>query len=79
MQNIGQNIDTLTIKSHTCDENGAHLKNFFLKFIGELEKQIIIKKTVEVGQLNKIFLLFTMLHFIKKIKEKHLQISSSKS
>ena len=25
-------------------------KNFFLAFIDELEKQIIIKKTVEVGQ-----------------------------
>ena len=31
-------------KSHTCEEGGAHL-SFFLAFIDELEKQIIIKKT----------------------------------
>ena len=36
-------------KSHTRGEGGAHL-NFFLAFIDELEKQIFIKKTVEVGQ-----------------------------
>ena len=38
---------------------------FFLAFIDELEKQIIIRKTVE------IILIFTMLHFSKKYKEKH--------
>ena len=32
-------------------------QNFFLAFIDELEKQIIIRKTVE------IILIFTMLHF----------------
>ena len=36
-------------KPHTRGEGGAHL-NFFLAFIDELEKQIFIKKTVEVGQ-----------------------------
>ena len=35
-------------KSHTCEEGTP--QNFFLVFIDELEKQIIIKKTVEVGQ-----------------------------
>ena len=37
-------------KSHTCEEDRAHLRNFFLAFIDELEKQIIIKKTVKVNQ-----------------------------
>ena len=35
-----------TKKSHTCEE----AQNFFLTFIDELEKHIIIKKTVDVGQ-----------------------------
>ena len=48
-------------------------QNFFLAFIGELEKQIIIKKNCWSGAIkNKIILIFTMLHFYKKIKEKHL-------
>ena len=34
-------------KSHTCEEGGARLR---MAFIDELEKQIIIKKTVEGGQ-----------------------------
>ena len=36
-------------KSHTYKEGGTQL-NFFLAFIDELEKQLFIKKTVEVGQ-----------------------------
>ena len=37
-------------KSHTCVNGGGTPQNFFLTFIDELEKQIIIKKTAEVGQ-----------------------------
>ena len=38
-------------KIHKCEEGGAHLKCFFLfGFIDELEKQLFIKKTAEVGQ-----------------------------
>ena len=37
-------------KSHTWEEGGGTPQNFCLAFIDELEKQIIIKKTVEVGQ-----------------------------
>ena len=36
------------IKNHTCEEGGVHLR--FFAFIDELEKQIIVKKSVEVGQ-----------------------------
>ena len=39
----------LEIKSHTSEEDGAHLK-ICLTFIDKLEKQLLIKKTVEVGQ-----------------------------
>ena len=39
----------LEIKSHTCEEDGAHLK-ICLTFIDKLEKQLLVKKTVEVGQ-----------------------------
>ena len=31
-------------------KEGGHTSEFHLAFINELEKQIIIKKTVEVGQ-----------------------------
>ena len=44
------NSKTSMKKSHTCEEGGVHLRFFFLTFIDELEKQIIITKTVEVGQ-----------------------------
>ena len=37
-------------KSGTWEEGGGTPQNFCLAFIDELEKQIIIKKTVEVGQ-----------------------------
>ena len=36
-------------KSHTCEEGGAHLRIFFLVFIDEFEKQLFVKKSVEVG------------------------------
>ena len=37
-------------KSHTCKEGGAHFKISVFTFIDELEKQLFIKKTVEVDQ-----------------------------
>ena len=44
-------INILRKKMHKCEEGGAHLKCFFLfGFIDELEKQLFIKKTAEVGQ-----------------------------
>ena len=40
-------------------------QNFFLAFIDELDKQIIIKKTVEVGQLQNDFNIYNVF-FLKK-------------
>ena len=37
-------------QSRTWEEGGRTPQNFCLAFIDELEKKIIIKKTVEVGQ-----------------------------
>ena len=37
-------------KSHKCEESGGTPQNFCLAFIDELEKQLFIKKTVEVDQ-----------------------------
>ena len=37
-------------KPQICEEGGAHLTICVLAFIDELEKQIILKKTAEVGQ-----------------------------
>ena len=55
-------------KNHTHVKKVGTPQNFFLAFIDELEKQIIIKKTVK----NKIVSIFTMLHFLKKYKGKNL-------
>ena len=38
------------LKNHIHVKKVGHTSNFFLAFIDETEKQIIIKKTVEVGQ-----------------------------
>ena len=54
-------------------------QTFFLTFIHELEKQIILKKLLNWANKKQIILIFTMLQFLKKYKEKHLQISLSKS
>ena len=57
-------------KLHTCEESRAHLRIYFLAFIDELEKEIIIKKIVKVDQ-KKINIYNVA--FLKKIyKEKHL-------
>ena len=63
---------THTKKNHTHVKKVGHNSEFLLAFIDELKKQIFIKKTVEVDNKNKIILIFTMLHFLKKYKEKHL-------
>ena len=45
-------------------------QNFFLAFIDELEKQLLIKKTVDVNKKQqKQKNIFTMLHFLKKKKK----------
>ena len=71
-------------KSHTCKEGGSTPHNFFLAFIDELEKPIIIKKNCWSGSIKTdiqciqftmyTILIFTMLHLKKKKnknKEKH--------
>ena len=41
-------------------------------------KNKLLKKLLKWANKNKVILIFTMLHFLKKYKEKHLQISLSK-
>ena len=36
------------IKNYTCEEGGVHLRIF--AYIDELEKQTIVKKSVDLGQ-----------------------------
>ena len=61
--------DYILEKSYTCEEGGAHLRiSFWHLGIDELEKQIIIKKTVEVGQLKQnSFNIYNITFFKKKI------------
>ena len=46
---ISQNKNKIQ-KSHTYEEGGGKPQNFFLAFIDKLEKEIIVKKTIEVDQ-----------------------------
>ena len=51
----------------SCGRRWGTPQNCYLAFIEELEKQLFIKKTVEVAQKNNIkLLIFTMLYFLKK-------------
>ena len=50
----------------------GHTSEFFLAFVDELEKQIIIKKTVELGQQKQNNFNIYNVAFFKKYKEKHL-------
>ena len=51
LEDIRKKLVNISKKTHThVKKVRAHLKNFFLAFIDELEKQIIVKRTVEVGQ-----------------------------
>ena len=56
-KNVYWNVMFEMFRKLTSQEKITHMwrrwgtpQNFFLAFINELEKQIIIKKTVEVGQ-----------------------------
>ena len=41
-------------KSHTCEEGGAHLRISFWHSLMNLKKKLLLKKTVKVGNKNKI-------------------------
>ena len=56
-------------KYHTHGKKVGTTQNFFLAFIDELEKPIIIKKLLKRPIKNKIILIFTMLHFFLNIKK----------
>ena len=64
-------------KSHTwLWRRWGTLQNFCLTFTDELEKQLFIKKNCWSGPTkNSRIIIFTTLHFFKKNKEKHLDIS----
>ena len=51
-------------------QKGGTPQNFCLAFIDELEKQLFIKKTIEVGPIKNVrILIFAMLHFLKKYRK----------
>ena len=58
------------LKNHTHVKSWGTPQNFFFAFIDELEKQIIIKDCWRGPIKNKIILVFTMLYFCKKNKER---------
>ena len=54
-------------KSHTCGESGAHLRISFWYLLMNLKNKLLLKKLLKWANKNKIILIFTMLHFFKKI------------
>ena len=56
-------------KSHTCEEGGAHLIISFWNLLMNLKNKLL-KKLLKWANKNKIILIFTMLHFLKKIERK---------
>ena len=56
-------------KWHTCEEDGAHLRISFLHLLINLKNNYLFKKLLS-GLIKKVrILIFTMLHFPKKIKK----------
>ena len=55
-------------KSHTCEEAGAHLRISFWNLLMNLKNKLL-KKLFKWANKNKIILIFTMMHFLKKYKE----------
>ena len=69
----------LKIKSHTC-EAMAYLRISFWYLQMNLKNKYLFKKLLKLANKKQKNLIFTMLHFLKKNnKEKHLEISLSKS
>ena len=55
---------------HKYEEGRANLKNFYLAFTDELEKQLIIKKTVEVSNKKcKNFNIYNVVLFLEKYRK----------
>ena len=59
-------------KSHTCEEGGAHLENLFCIYWWTWKTNNYSENCWSGPIKNKLILIFTMLHFFKKIKKKHL-------
>ena len=68
-----------TLKNHTHAKKVGHTSEFLFGIYWSIWKTNNYLKNSWSGWIkNKIILMFTMLHFKKKYKEKHLQISLSK-
>ena len=52
-------------KSHTC-EGGAHLRISFWHLLMNLKNKLLLKKLLKWANENKIILIVTLLHFLKK-------------
>ena len=55
-------------KSHTCEESGTH----FWHLLMNLKNKLSLKNFWSGSTKNKIILVFSMTHFFKNNKEKHL-------
>ena len=67
-------------KNHThMKKVGVNLRISFWHLLINLKNKLLLKKLLKWTNKNKIILIFTMLHFLKKYKEKCLYISLWKS
>ena len=55
-------------KKHTCKEGGAHLRISFW-YLLNLKNKWLLEKLLKWVNKKQIILIFTMLHFLKKIKK----------
>ena len=61
--------------SHTCEVGGAHLRISAWHLLMNLKNNSLLNNCRSGTIKNVRILIFTMLHFLKKNKEKHLEIS----
>ena len=61
-------------KSHKCEEGGAHLRVFVWHLLMNLKNNYLLKNCWSEPLKNVRILIFTML-YLKKNKEKHVEIS----
>ena len=59
----------LLYKKYTCEEGGAHLRISFWHLLMNLWNKYLLESCWSAPIKNKIILIFTMLHFFKKIKK----------
>ena len=76
MKNYRKKNCNMNIKNDTHVKKVGNTSEFLFWNLLMNLKNKLLKKLVKWAHKNKIILMFTMLHFLKRYMEKHLQITS---